>query len=307
MDLVTDIIRLMRPQSVLWRTSEWQGRWGISAPKRDEPVFVLVVEGHCWFMPSKGPALFMQQGDCVMMNATSRYCVASDVDVVPTLSALEVNAGERDYVRWTDGNDGERVRLIGFYFRVDPEHAALLSGLLPDLRHIRSFDEEASRLARLFELIGDEANCELPGRELAMGRLVELMLIEVLRYVMQHFDEQGTGWLSGMAHPKIAKALQMMHADVANHWTLEMLAEEVGMSRAVFARRFTERVGVAPATYLSNWRIAVAKDALLHSDRSIYDIGLSIGYLSDSAFSTAFHRIVGCSPASYRKGVRKDL
>ena len=76
------------------------------------------------------------------------------------------------------------------------------------------------------------------------------------------------------------------------------------MSRAAFARRFAERVGVAPATYLSNWRIALAKDALLNSERSITDIALSIGYYSDSAFSTAFSRTVGVAPAAFRRARR---
>jgi transcriptional regulator GlxA family with amidase domain len=131
------------------------------------------------------------------------------------------------------------------------------------------------------------------------------MLVEVLRRPVQHLQGQRTGWFSGMADPHIALALQKMHADVACHWTVATLAKQVGMSRAVFARRFSERVGVAPATYLSNWRIALAKDALLHSERSINDIALSIGYLSDSAFSTAFSRIVGYAPASYRRTARK--
>lgn len=277
----------------------------MSVPRRDEPVFCLVVAGHCCFMPPKGPPLQMQQGDYVMLNAASRYCLGSELDVLPTLASLAINAGEEDYVRWNDGKAGEEVRLIGGYFQVEPEHTELLSRLLPDLLYIRSSDEEAGRLTRIVELIGEESLCQLAGRELVMGRLVEIMLVEVLRRPMLQIEGERTGWLSGMADPQIAMSLQKMHADVAHHWTIATLAKQVGMSRAVFARRFTECVGVAPATYLSNWRIALAKDALLNSDRSINDIGLSIGYLSDSAFSTAFSRIIGCAPASYRRAGRK--
>lgn len=305
MDLLTDIVRLMRPQSVLWRTLEEQGRWAMSVPRRDEPVFCLVVAGHCCFTPPKGPTLFMQQGDYVMLNATSRYCLGSGVDVLPTLAALTADAKQTDYVRWNDGQGGEEVRLIGGYFQVEPEHTELLSSLLPDLLYIRSSDEEAGRLTRIVELIGEESLCQLAGRELVMGRLVEIMLVEVLRRPLLHIEGQRTGWLSGMADPQIAMSLQKMHGDVAHHWTVEVLAKQVGMSRAVFARRFAECVGLAPATYLSNWRIALSKDALLNSDRSVNDIGLSIGYLSDSAFSTAFSRIVGSSPASFRRAGRK--
>lgn len=305
MDLLTDIVRLLRPQSVLWRTVEEHGRWGMSVPRRDEPVFCLVVAGHCCFFPPKGPPLLMQQGDYVMLNASSRYSLGSGLDIVPIVTALAAGAEQQDYVRWNDGNGGEEVRLVGGYFQVEPEHTELLASLLPDLLYLRSSDEEAGRLTRIVELIGEESLCQLAGRELVMGRLVEIMLVEVLRRPMLQIEGQRTGWLSGMADPQIAMSLQKMHADVAHHWTVEKLAKQVGMSRAVFARRFAECVGLAPATYLSSWRIALAKDALLNSDRSVNDIGLSIGYLSDSAFSTAFSRIVGCSPASFRREGRK--
>ncbi|MGF6507981.1 AraC family transcriptional regulator [Paraburkholderia sp. 32] len=305
MDLLTDIVRLMRPQSVLWRTLEEHGRWGMSVPRRDEPVFCLVVTGHCCFVPPNGPPLLMKQGDYVMLNASSRYSLGSGLDVIPAVTALAADAGQTDYARWNDGKGGDEVRLVGGYFQVEPEHTALLASLLPDLLYVRSSDEEAGRLSRIVELIGEESLCQLAGRELVMGRLVEIMLVEVLRRPMLQIEGQRTGWLSGMADPQIAMSLQKMHADVANHWTVDILAKQVGMSRAVFARRFSECVGQAPATYLSNWRIALAKDALLNSNRSVNDIGLSIGYLSDSAFSTAFSRIVGCSPASFRREGRK--
>ena len=305
MDLLTDIVRLMRPQSVLWRTVEEHGRWGMSVPRRDEPVFCLVVAGHCCFAPPKGPPLLMQQGDDVMLNATSRYFVGSGFDVMPTLASLALDAAQHEYVRWNDGKGGEEVRLVGGYFQVEPEHTQLLSNLLPDLLYIRSSDEEAGRLSRIVEMIGEESLCQFAGRELVMGRLVEIMLVEVLRRPLLQIEGQRTGWLSGMADPQIAMSLQKMHGQVSNHWTVETLAKAVGMSRAVFARRFAECVGLAPGTYLSNWRIALAKDALLNTDRSVNDIGLSIGYLSDSAFSTAFSRIVGCPPAQFRRLGRK--
>ncbi len=247
----------------------------------------------------------MKQGDYVMLNASSRYCLGSGLEVIRTVTALAAEAEPTDYVRWNDGRGGEEVRLVGGYFQVEAEHTELLASLLPELLYVRSSDEEAGRLTRIVELIGEESLCQLAGRELVMGRLVEIMLVEVLRRPMLQIEGPRTGWLSGMADPQIAMSLQKMHADVAHHWTVETLSKQVGMSRAVFARRFSETVGQAPATYLSNWRMAVAKDALLNSDRSINDIGLSIGYLSDSAFSTAFSRIVGCSPASFRRSARK--
>jgi AraC-like DNA-binding protein len=301
MDLLTDIVRLMRPQTVQWRTVDAGGRWGMRVPYRETPRFCLVVIGHCWFVPDTGEPRLLRQGDYFLLAGKTRYCLTSDPEVMPKLDALRRRARNEDYLRWDDTRPGTPMRLIGGHFQTDPEHAELLDALLPQHIDVRASDQEASRLSRVLELIGEEAVCEQPGRDLVMSRLVEIMLVEVLRRPLLQIDAQRTGWLSGMADPQIAAALQRMHADVAQHWTVKTLAKHVGMSRAVFARRFAERMGVAPATYLSNWRIALAKDALVNSERSISDIALSIGYLSDSAFCTAFARIVGKPPASYRK------
>lgn len=301
MDVLTDIVRLMRPQAIVWKTVEAQGRWGLSVPYRALPRFCLVVAGQCWFLPGEGQPLLLKQGDYVLMTATPRYCLVSDPDVGAKMLALASNVNQDEYVRWDEGGGGDALHLVGGYFGIGVEQARLLADLLPSLLYIRSSDEEAGRLSHLVELIGEESSCELPGRDLVMSRLVEVMLIEILRRPLHKMAGRETGWLSGMADPQIRMALQQMHADVARHWTVDGLAKLVGMSRAVFARRFVERVGVAPATYLSNWRIALAKDALLNTDRPISDIALAVGYLSDSAFSTAFGRIVGIAPASYRK------
>ncbi|PRE50423.1 AraC family transcriptional regulator [Burkholderia multivorans] len=305
MDILTDIVRLMTPQAIRWRTVEAHERWGLSVPSNPLPRFCLAVGGECWLLrPSSEPVL-MREGDYTLMTGTSRYSLVSDLDVVPTLRRLSAGVGEDQYVRWEEGTGNSKLRLIGGYFQIGAEHVALLGGMLPDLLHVHAFDEEASRLSRVVELIGDEARCDLPGRDLVMSRLVEVMLLEALRRPLNDIGAGKAGWLSGMADPHIRVALQRIHADVARHWTVDLLARESGMSRAVFARRFVERVGVAPATYLSNWRIALAKDALLNTDRQIGDIALSIGYLSDSAFSTAFSRIVGTAPAAYRKTQRQ--
>ncbi|SAK91273.1 AraC family transcriptional regulator [Caballeronia pedi] len=301
MDILTDIIRLMRPRAISWRTVEAQGRWGMSVPCRDIPVFCLVVTGQCWYVPRHGQPLLMRQGDYLLMRATARYCLVSDPDASATLHAMEDGVAADAYVRWDEGAGGDKVRLVGGYFEIGPEHTALFSGMLPDFLYIRSSDEEAGRLSRLIALIGEESSIDLPGRDLVMSRLVEIMLVEVWRRPLTRIDSREAGWFSGMADPHIHLALQKMHADVAHHWTVDGLAKDVGMSRAAFARRFAERVGVAPATYLSNWRIALAKDALLNSERSLTDIALSIGYYSDSAFSTAFSRVVGVAPAAFRR------
>lgn len=71
------------------------------------------------------------------------------------------------------------------------------------------------------------------------------------------------------------------------------------MSRSVFARRFSEAVGVAPVEYLLGWRMALAKDVLLRGGNTLEEVAETVGYRSASAFSTAFNQRVGCPPSEY--------
>ena len=94
-------------------------------------------------------------------------------------------------------------------------------------------------------------------------------------------------------------AITAMHDDPAHRWTLQSLAERAGMSRTTFALKFKETVGASPMDYLTRWRMLVAGDRLANSGDPISAIALSLGYESESAFSTAFKRVMGCSPRQY--------
>ncbi|MDE1180031.1 AraC family transcriptional regulator [Paraburkholderia sp.] len=303
MDLLADIVRLLRPEILDWKTIESNRRWGMIVPPLDLPRFSLVTAGTCWYVPDVGTPLFMRQGDYLLLTQGHRYRVVSDMDVVRDLDDLSTRSQTEDpqgYVRWQGEPLAETTRLVGGYFQVAPEQAALTSALLPELVHVRFGDEDAGQLHPLIGLIANEAGCALPGHNLVMGRLIELMLVEILRHPMQRMATEQKGWLGGLSDPRIATALQAIHADIARQWTLETLSQHVGMSRSAFVQRFCEKVGVPPGAYVSSWRLAIAKDALLDSDRSVANIALAIGYLSDSAFSTAFKRAVGCSPRQFR-------
>ena len=100
----------------------------------------------------------------------------------------------------------------------------------------------------------------------------------------------------------MSAAISSMHDDPAHRWTLQELAERAGMSRSTFALKFKETVGKSPMDYLTRWRMLLAGDRLTTSSDPISVIALSLGYESESAFSTAFNRTMGCSPRQYSRG-----
>ena len=185
--------------------------------------------------------------------------------------------------------------MLGGYFEFDSPDAALLVSLLPDLLHVRGVE----RLPTLVQLVRQECLAMLPGRDLVLDRLVELLLIEALR----SSGEAGAppGLLRGLADARVAVGLRLMHSAPEQSWTVDALAREAALSRSTFFERFLRAVGVPPMEYLLAWRMALAKDLLSRSGVAIAEVAERVGYSSASTFSTAFSRHVGQPPGRYAR------
>jgi AraC-like DNA-binding protein len=148
----------------------------------------------------------------------------------------------------------------------------------------------------------NEARAARPGNGAMLGRLTELMFVEILREYMQRLPTQQGGWLASLNDPYVGKALRLLHANPVRDWTVDELAREVAVSRSVLAQRFTELVGEAPMRYLAGWRMQLAKQMMREGARNIQDVATRVGYESEAAFNRAFKRATGSPPATWRKG-----
>lgn len=151
----------------------------------------------------------------------------------------------------------------------------------------------------ILSLLFEEAFEQRCGRVALVERLLEVVMIQVLRQLMES-DEVNGGLLSGLAHPRLRNALVAMHEAPAQDWTLEELARVAGMSRSVFATAFRETVGTTPGQYLQGWRVRLAQKALRRG-RPIKVIAIEVGYGSEAAFSRAFKAHTGQSPRDWKK------
>lgn len=131
--------------------------------------------------------------------------------------------------------------------------------------------------------------------------MLEILLVEALRWRDRSRQMLLGGLGNGLHDVALARALQAIHANVRSNWTVAGLAEIAGMSRSAFAVRFGEALGCGPIEYLARWRMALAKDALMNSTKSLDRIADEIGYESASAFSTAFRKRIGCPPRSFAR------
>jgi AraC-like DNA-binding protein len=166
---------------------------------------------------------------------------------------------------------------------------------LPSVVQIKLVDLPGAEA--LLSLVDEEAFTPQSGRQAALDRLCEVLMIRLLRHCLAHGLTQ-RGALAGMADPRLSKALHAMHSQPDRAWSLNDLATEAGMSRARFAARFRAVTGQTPADYLAAWRVLIAQD-LLRSGRALKSVALDVGYGSVSAFARVFARHVGCTPTAW--------
>lgn len=294
-DPLSEIIALLRPRTVFSKRISGAGRWAVRYSDFGEPSFCVVLEGGCRLAVDGSRALTLEAGDFVLLPATPSF----------TMSGFEPATPERLDPKGTRSLSGEvrhgrrggrpDVRLLGGYFAFDSPDASLLVSLLPAVIHVRGVE----RLSTLVRLVAEEANEQRAGRDLALARLVELLLIEALRSTAG--EDAPPGLLRGLADPRLAPAIRQMHGQLARSWTMAQLAKAAGLSRSSFFDRFTRTVGMPPMEYLLAWRMAVARDLLRREEVGIAEVAERVGYASASTFSTAFSRHVGQSPSRFAR------
>lgn len=133
-----------------------------------------------------------------------------------------------------------------------------------------------------------------------LGRLVEILFVEVLRRYMLELPQNERGWLAGVKDPIVGQALRLLHSSPERDWTVEDLARDIAVSRSTLADSFTALIGEPPMRYLTRWRMQLAKDHLRRTTGSIATVAERVGYASEAAFNRAFKRHTGQPPALWR-------
>jgi AraC-like DNA-binding protein len=298
MDPVVNLIQLLRPRATLWRRIDASGSWGVSFHARNDLLFCWVAHGTCELARPGFPTLALAPGDFVLIRTTTPFALASDAETVPVDSDAAFASPDTRVIEVGSG-DAPSVSLHGGRFVFDTANEDLLTGLLPTVMHVPNQGHAMPRIRALLEMNALESSSAQPGAEFVVERLMELILVELLRHQALRKEAQTPGMLTGLADPVAAPALRAIHSDIAHDWTVAELARLAAVSRSTFAARFRDVVGTGPIDYLLHWRIATAIDELRQGKRSIAEIAFAVGFQSASAFSTAFSRRVGCAPGQF--------
>jgi AraC-like DNA-binding protein len=294
-DPLAEVITLLKPRAVYSKVISGAGAWAVRYSEFGQPSFCTMLEGECVLAVDGQEPITLVAGDFLLMPATPGFTMSGMAPAAPVFKDPQLMPAPEGEIRHGNPDGPPDVRMLGGYFAFDSPDAALMVSLLPALLHVRG----VGRLPLLVQLVRQESIEERPGRELVLGRLIEVLLIEALRGAPT--EGAPPGLLRALADTRLAAAMRHMHDDPARAWTVVELAQKAALSRSAFFERFSRAVGLPPMEYLLAWRMAMAKDLLRRRDVALADVAERVGYSSASTFSTAFSRHVGQAPGQYAR------
>jgi len=305
-DFLTDLFATLRLHSGVYFRAELSGAWAIEVPAERRRIrFHLVRNGRCWVRVDGDSApIRLREGDLAVIPDGAAQVLSDRPDREPTRLGDLMAAGAigPSGVLTHGRGDGQARLLCGFCaFDEEVDHPVLTG--LPALIVLSPSDLGAEPwLAETLRLMSLETELSGQGMDGILGRLLEVAFIQVVRRLEAHGN--GTGYMSALADPRLSKALTAIHAAPEQPWTIADLARRSGLSRAVFAARFTTAVGLPPIGYLTNWRLMKARRMLRETGLATDDIGRRCGYQSLPSFTRRFKAVFGVGPGAYRRAAQ---
>lgn len=307
MDAIAGFLEGPRARDAFLLRSMMDPPWCLRVQDEAPLTVFSIVRGTAWFMPADGEAQLLHAGDVAVIRGPGPYTVA---DSPSTRPQVVIHPGQRcttpDGVSveqsmvlgvrtWGNSSEGETVMLTGTYEGAG-EVSRRLTDVLPPfiVLHPDAWD------CPVVPLLADEIVKDLPGQEIVLDRLLDLLVIAVLRAWFASNEARAPSWYLAHTDPVVGRALQLIHDKPSDPWTVAHLAAEVGISRAALARRFNEVLGEPPMAYLAGWRLALAADLLREPGATVGSVARRVGYGSPFTFSAAFKRAYGASPKHHR-------
>jgi AraC-like DNA-binding protein len=302
-DILTELFASMPFDRAKTTLSELHSPWGLALPGHYLTGFHAALEGSWELRVPPLPAITMHAGDVAFFPVGRPHDVRdrATTGLVPVTAADCVEHVGQSVKLLRHGGRGGRTRVLTVVLPVDMPWRTPVLGALPPLIVVPGDGARpAPALAALVQRLVEEAERRRPGYIAATRRLIELLILEMLRTKVDD-GEVDASLLHGLGDRGISAALTAMHQEVNRDWSVSELAALAGMSRSLFAARFAAVVGVAPHRYLVRFRLQHAAQLLRSRELSIPEVSARVGYRSESSFSRVFAREMGVPPATYRK------
>jgi len=303
-DALGESLHYLRMSGVFYSRAELTAPWGLAMPPMPGcMMFHVVTSGECWLDVGGEAPRMLRPGDFALVPHGEGHGISSAPDVpMEDLFAIErIQISDR-YETIQYGGGGEVARLVCGAVRFDHPAANDLMRLLPRTINVTSWDSaQAEWIQSTLRLMAAEARELQPGGETVMTRLADILVIQAIRSWIAEESSAQTGWLAALQDKQIGRAMQLIHRDPAQNWSVASLARVAAMSRSAFAAQFRKLLGESPMQYVVRWRMQLAVTFLEEGKVSVGEVAERLGYGSEAAFSRAFKRVVGRPPGAVRR------
>lgn len=299
-DALSNILESLGLKVEIYAHGEVCGRWAVDTSGNKRMPFHLLANGRTWLHQQDKSATLLSAGDLVLFPRDVEHVISSEQTRPEQSLISETEQAIRCNIDNAPSSEQSATTLICGAFEFSNKGAWPLLDALPEsvLMDV-SLQSQNLKLRKLVELLVLELEQRSSGCFVAINHIAHLIFVEILRNQMQQGVSDGL--LSALADPQIGKALNLIHGSSQTAWTIESLAQQVAMSRSVFAALFKQKTNMTPIKYLTEWRMRQARELLRTSQRSIDDIAEALGYSSEASFRKAFKFSSECSPSQYRK------
>jgi AraC-like DNA-binding protein len=313
-DALSDVLRVIRLAGGVFLEADFTAPWCVGGkvsaehcrPFQVSPRHVIashfVAAGRMHLRVDGGEPIEARAGELVLLPNNDAHVFGSDLNV-PFTPAHELmrTPPVGGITRIRAGGGGAATQVLCGFLGSDIAFSPLLSALPPVMKLDVRATASGAWIESSFRFAINEIAAGRVGSATVIAKLSELLFVEAIGQFIAGLPPERCGWLAGLRDPQVGRALALLHERPTEAWTAEILAAKVGMSRSVFAERFTSLVGESPMHYLTVWRMHMAAQQLREGPANVAQVAFAVGYDSEAAFSRAFKRQFGASPGAWRK------
>ena len=307
-DSLGEVLHLLRLTGTLYCRGEFTQPWAIDIPALPGMMsFIVITSGKAWLELESGESRLLEPGTLTLIPHGRPHRFKSDPSArAQPLFDIPVEKVSEHYQIMRHGGGGELTQSTYGAMSLDHVSAERLIAALPPVLQLDSWEEDSSWLQSTLRLIAREARSLRPGGETVITRLADILVIQTIRAWLETAPEAQQGWFKALRDPQLGRALAVIHRNPEMEHTLISLAACAGMSRSLFAARFTQMLGEPAMRYLTQWRMKLAHRRLQETSEPLSVLAAEVGYQSEAAFCRAFKREFGMPPGAVRQGKEKS-
>lgn len=304
MDLLSEILQIVKLRGIVYFHARFQSPWGMEIPAGQFANYHIVTDGECWVKTaSVDKQLLLQKGDMILFpRGDSHTLVDSPQSEIVSADELLNNVRKSSSDEMIFGGEGSHSSsLICGHFEYEREYPHPLFETLPPLIHISAGNHPNARwFTTASELAAQISSGNSMGKDAVINRLAETLFIQALAGYLESIESLSS-FLAAMQDRNIGLVLKSIHAEIAHDWSVTELANIANMSKSTFSSKFHNMVGEPPIVYLARWRMLKAREMLAETRMPINLISEKVGYQSEFSFSRAFKKMTGLTPGAARK------